>query len=134
MSRVIVDQNNRALLNQYKWFIKSNGYVTAKIKGKFILLHRLVMKAKEGEEIDHINKNKLDNRRSNLRFSDRVKNMRNATYRPGESGLVGVSFHSQNNNWVARIRLNGKRKHLGSFSTKEEAHKTYQLALQSCQT
>src|SRR3990167_6471716 len=76
MSRVIVDQNNRALLNQYKWFIKSNGYVTTKIKGKFILLHRLVMKAKEGEEIAHINKNKLDNRRSNLRFSDKVKNLK----------------------------------------------------------
>lgn len=130
MQRIIVDPEYQYLLSKYKWWIKSNGYVTARIDGKFILLHRLIMKAKDEEEIDHKNRNKADNRKSNLKVSTRVENMRNVDYQPGKSGIVGVTFHTQNKNWIARIRNGKTRIHLGSFSTKKEAAFAYQSALQ----
>lgn len=131
MQGIIVDPQNQILLQQHKWFIKSNGYVTAKIDGKFVLLHRLITKAKPSEEIDHINRNKLDNREENLRKVSRSINMHNAEYKIGKSGLIGAQWHKQNRYWVARIRLNGKRIHLGCFQKPEEASRVYQEALRN---
>lgn len=121
----IIDPDYDYLFDKYKWFVKSNGYITAKINGRFELLHRYLLNAQPGQEVDHINRNKLDNRISNLRFSNRFDQMKNATYKPGKSGIIGVYQHGKH--WAARKRINGVRKHLGCFDTIEEAKKAYEL-------
>lgn len=126
MQRVIVDPEDYWIIEKNHCWIKSNGYVAVKIDGKIISLHRLIMKAKDKQEIDHINRNKLDNRKENLRFSSRILNMRNFIYTPGLSGFLGVSKHGKR--WVARIRKNGKRIHLGCFDFPRQAALAYQKA------
>lgn len=125
---ILVDFEDEFILKKYKWFIKSNGYVTAKINGKFILLHRLIMKAKKNKEIDHINRDKLDNRKINLRFCNRSENMHNVTYE-GRTKHLGAVWHTQNKYWTSKIRLNGKRIHLGCFKTIKDAQTAYFTAL-----
>lgn len=80
------------------------------------------------EEIDHINRNKNDNRWANLRLSSRVDNARN---RPREkrntSGYKGVSWHKPSRRWRARIGKGGGKngRHIGLFSTREDAYAAY---------
>lgn len=121
-----VDKENIDLLEKHKWFIKSNGYVTAKIDGKFVLLHRLIMKAKKGEYVDHLNHDKLDNRKSNLRICTQSENMHNARYK---SKYPGVVWNKQNKNWNLRLRINGKKTHLGTFADIDTAAKAREDAL-----
>ena len=76
--------------------------------------------------IDHIDNNPLNNRIENLRLCNLSENARNANKRvDNSSGYKGVSWHKQSSKWVAQITVNGKRKHLGFFKDKEEAHEAY---------
>lgn len=118
-----VDEQNLYWLKKYRWFDNGHGYAHTMIKGKNVYFHRLIMKAKKGQEIDHINRNKLDNRKSNLRFSNRYEQMRNAIYKAGISGIVGVNPHG--NHWTVRKRINGKKTHLGCFNDIEQARMAY---------
>lgn len=111
----------------------SKGYRTIMIDGRQYRAHRLVWLWHTGEwpdqEIDHINGQKDDNRFINLRLATSQQNNANrAPTRQNTSGLKGVSLNQRRGKWYAMIRMNGKNRHLGSFSTKEEAHKAYQTA------
>ena len=92
-----------------------------------IYMHRTIMAAPEGLEVDHINCNGLDNRRKeNLRIATRSENTHNTRIRSdNSSGFKGVNWHNQNGKWRARIQFGSKRKHLGCFATLEEAHDAY---------
>lgn len=88
-------------------------------------LHREIMSAKTDEIIDHINGDGLDNRRENLRFATRAQNSRN---RRGTTSLPkGVHFKPRHANrpYVAAIKFNGHRTHLGAFKTEREAGLAY---------
>ena len=90
-------------------------------------MHRFVFGLNESNKniIDHINGNKLDNRRSNLRVVTRSENLMNAKTRSNNtSGYKGVSFNRDCNRWQAHIRTS-KSIYLGLFDTKEDAHKAY---------
>lgn len=90
------------------------------------LLHRIIMGEPESMLIDHINRNPLDNRRSNLRICTHQQNQCNRGKQSNNtSGFKGVCWHKGNQKWVAEIRINGKCKHLGYFDDPEEAHQTY---------
>lgn len=86
----------------------------------------------EGYQIDHIDKNKLNNQRSNLRAaSPRLQTYNTDKHKNNTSGYLGVSFFSKSriHPWKAKIRLpSGRQKHLGSFKTPEEASEVYQEA------
>jgi len=86
-------------------------------------MHRLLAHAKEGELVDRINGNTLDNRRENLRIADHTQNNHNRTRRNrnNTSGAKGVARHTQSKKWRAYIMLDYKQKHLGLFDTVEEA-------------
>lgn len=91
-----------------------------------IFLHRLAWFITHGESpkfVDHINRNSLDNRISNLRSCTHAENMRNTKVRGGHSRHKGVSLLK--GRWVSYISFNKKRIHLGSFNTEEEAAKAY---------
>jgi hypothetical protein len=86
-------------------------------------MHRFLMGEPKGKIVDHINKNRLDNRRENLRITDRVGNSQNKTKKTGTSSkYIGVHF-LENNKWLANISVNGKTKYIGRYKTEIEAAK-----------
>lgn len=129
----IVDSDIFQKYGHLKWHQISGGYVARNGKwinkkdGKrepSILLHRLIMGAKKGEEVDHIDKNVLNNTRSNLRLVSRSKNNQNRNiFKNNKSGYQGVV--EKNGRWYAKINVNKKRIHLGGFNSPTLAHKAY---------
>ena len=119
------------MLADHKWGISSHGYVRTSIeidgKRKILYLHKAIMPAPEGYDIDHINRDKLDNRKVNLRICSRSENLHNqGLRRNNKSGHKGVYFRKDNKKWVAQIGINGKNKNLGSYLTFNEAVRIYE--------
>ncbi len=95
-------------------------------------LHRLIMNAPEGMNIDHINHDPLDNRKKNLRICTQQENMFNQRMRiDNKSGYVGVHWHPESKKWRARIYTNKKGKSLGLFTSRKEASRAYKKAKKS---
>lgn len=123
----IVDDADFEWLNQWKWrythgYARRAHYVDSRRVGD-IHMHRLVNNTPDGGfDTDHINRNKLDNRRSNLRTATRSQNNFN-TPAPmnNTSGVKGVWWSKQWKRWYAQIRVNGKTHSLGSSPIKAEA-------------
>ena len=104
------------------------GYLRTKIKGKAYKLHRIIWKLVYNEEpniIDHINRNKSDNRIVNLRSVDTRTNIWNMQKFDGR--LIGVWKRKSKNgySYESYYRHNGKRYYLGTFKTEQDAHKRY---------
>ncbi|WP_322505473.1 HNH endonuclease [Chroococcidiopsis cubana] len=74
-----------------------------------------------GLQVDHIYGDKLDNRLENLRPATNAQNQANSKTRGNKSGFRGVCWDKTNKKWVAKIKVNGKTKHLGRFSIAEDA-------------
>lgn len=133
----LVDDEDFEELSRYNWSYYKNHNVSYAIRRalrtenmtptrKTIHMHRVVLGAKEGQQVDHINGNGLDNRRSNLRICTHAENMRNRGKQVNNtSGFKGVVFHNQRNKWQARMRLNGKIHSFGLFTRPEDAHAAY---------
>jgi len=137
----IVDTEDFDWLSQWNWFAQWNRdtrsfYARSNISGKIIPMHRLILGCSEKETGDHKNRNTLDNRRDNLRKCNVTQNCQNATRRKdNSSGFKGVIPMTWKNKtkattfrWIASIRSNGERIHLGCFTTPEEAAKAYDMA------
>ncbi len=105
-------------------------YILLRIDGKNEYAHRAVMKAYgyniEDLQVDHINGDGLDNRLCNLRVVDSIENNRNsALQKRNEVGVTGV--YKRGGKYVARITVNSKNMHIGTFSTLDEAAQARQL-------
>ena len=94
-------------------------------KGKVYSLHRWILDAPKGYEVDHINHNTFDNTRNNLRLATRSQNSQNlkGAHKDSKSGIRGVYWQKNLNKWQAQICVNNKRIHLGTFEKKDEAEK-----------
>lgn len=131
----IVDDEDFDYLNQFKWhaFHNYGNWYAARKKARpergSIYLHREIMGDPAGLQVDHVNGNGLDNRRTNLRIANSFENMHNMK-KPScnTSGYKGVNWLEKNQKWCARIRVDGKKKHLGLFTTAEEAAIAYDAA------
>lgn len=104
-------------------------YVTVCHDYSHYLVHRVVWELHNGEipsgmQIDHINRNKQDNRIENLRLATVVQNSWNVECK-------GYNYDKRSGKYLARIRIDGKRKNLGLFETAEEASEAYQKAKQT---
>ena len=104
------------------------GYRTGAIHNRLYQAHRVVWAMHNGEwpkgQIDHINGDRSDNRIENLRDVDAFQNSQNSRLRTDNtSGTPGVTFFKERGQWTARICVNGKRHHLGYFSSAEDASK-----------
>lgn len=122
----IIDGDDYEKVKKHKWCADSHNnnlfYAKTTVKGSNLRLHRLIMGAPKGYVIDHINRNGLDNRKSNLRVCSQLENSRNrALDKKNKSGHRGVHFDTPRNKWFAQLRYNGKTWPLGRFNTKEEA-------------
>lgn len=121
----IVDDADFEWLNQWKWFYTGNGYAarhTGPAKDRKILyMHRLIMNPPNDREIDHIDRNKLNNQRTNLRIVTRLENMQNRNkYNRGAFGGSAWQL-KKSGRWTAVVRENGSRRTIGTFTTKELA-------------
>ena len=88
--------------------------------GKNIMMHHLVFE----KNCDHINRNPLDNRKSNLRPASFKENARNSSVaKNNTSGITGVTWNKRDSIWQARIGVDCKSKSLGYFNNKEDAIK-----------
>lgn len=134
----VVDFDDFDSVRDYSWFAHLRGskfYAARKECGCTISMHRQIMKVGavgkgiERIEVDHINMNTLDNRRSNLRLCTASQNRANAEKRAhNTSGFKGVSWNITAKAWQARIGTGYKRVFLGYFNTVEEAAKAYDVA------
>ena len=117
---MICDCDNWEELKSYVWAKSNNGYACSNIGGKKTLFHDLVMKPPSLKMVDHINGNKLDNRKANLRVVTRSVNCFNR-HKPTEnkSGKVGV--YEAGNKWVARICVDKKKIYLGRYTLLTDA-------------
>lgn len=112
--------------NTDSYYIKSHvyqGIVDGKPKYKNLSLHRFVMEAKEGEVIDHINHDSLDNRKENLRRTNTGDNIKNRKSKSSNntSGYRNVCWDKSRNKWIVQIQVNKKNKVLGEFKDVHEA-------------
>lgn len=129
----VVDDDDYAELMKHSWSFSNGGYAKrgTRVSGKIttVCMHRQVMDAPFGYEVDHINHDKLDNRRENLRICTRGQNVHNYVVMVSNtSGYKGVHWHKVANKWQARIRINYTRINLGLFINKDDAARAYNEA------
>jgi hypothetical protein len=125
---VEVDEADAAMVAGFRWRV-TNGYASTTINRVCVYMHRWLAHAKPGEDVDHINDAKLDNRRSNLRRCTHARNLQNMRqHRDNTSGYRGVSYSRRVSRFRAGICTKNKRQHLGWFSTAEAAARAYDAA------
>lgn len=117
------------MLKGSTWYQTVKGYAESR-GGK---LHRLVLNAPDGLIVDHINHDKLDCRRENLRLADNFQSVRNRKKlrRNGHPASRYIGVHRNGCGWIARIVMNGTRKSVGTYPTQEEAAMAYDRAAKS---
>jgi HNH endonuclease len=117
----IVSAEDFPLLSRHSWAL-SNEYPSTNIGSTCVPMHRFILPAKKGSPlvVDHINRNKLDNRRENLRLVHHTVNTWNRGPRKSHpTGVVGVQ--RVRDRFVAKVTRHHKLRHLGTFDTLQEA-------------
>ena len=129
----LVDDEDFEWLNKWKWHCNSNGYAvrfSKTIIRKAMLMHREIKNPPIGMFVDHIDGNKLNNVRKNLRYCNYQQNSANSkTPVNSSSGYKGVSRDSRRNeSWKASITVDGKQIYICTCKTPEEAARAYDEA------
>lgn len=130
----IIDDESYCYFENHSWHVTKQGYVArrytyAKGKTKIILIHRIIMNCPSGLMVDHINRNSLDNRKSNLRICNKSQNAANSKIASNNtSGYRGVKWSKIGKKWMSSIRVMGKDIYLGYFFNKLDAARTYNKA------
>lgn len=128
----LVDDDDYEWLMRRRWHANRNRptakfYAQSVINKKNTIMHRLILGARKGEQVDHINGDGLDNRRTNLRICNGSQNQHNRKLQiNNKSGYKGVYFNKRK--WTARIVVNNKKIYLGRFTDPTEAARAYDEA------
>lgn len=128
---ILIDDEDFEKVNALKWHHGDNKrkavyfyHSVRKPKRRNILLHRFILNAPNGIEVDHINLNTLDNRKSNLRLCTHIQNTYNRpSWRKNKTGFKGV--YKRGNKYQAQIQFERKKRCLGYFHTPEKAYVAY---------
>lgn len=124
----LIDIDDFERISAYTWS-HSKGYALTYVDGKYPKLHRFIMNAPSNLEVDHINSDTRDNRKSNLRFATHKENSRNIRVRSDSStGVKGVHYSDRLNKYIAYITVDSKRIHLGCYKLELEAANAYDRA------
>jgi hypothetical protein len=126
VARAVVDVADEELVCWHRWHLTPQGYAAC---GRHMNMHRLLLQGQigHGRVVDHINRDKLDNRRENLRVTTLARNGQNtggrATWRgkPASSQYRGVSWRKDKKKWLAHARYFGEQHRLGLFDDEREA-------------
>lgn len=126
----IVDGEWYPILSRWKWYYSTSGYAVREIGGRLnkerISMHNYIMMCPSAWEVDHINRNRLDNRMENLRLINPVDQQHNRSIQiNNKTGYKGVCFDKSRNKYMASIALKGKQYNLGRYDTAEEAALAY---------
>lgn len=126
----LVDADDLPRVLTLRWYGRRNAgrtatYGFAKRGTKTIYLHRFILDAPVGVQVDHVNMDGLDNRRANLRLATAGQNHSNRVKRPGTSPFKGVWWSPYRNRWEAGITADGRRFKLGRFANELEAARAY---------
>lgn len=132
----LVDDEDYEEIAQHNWCASYNGACFYAVRGQWdsgkqtmIYMHRLIMNAPDGTEIDHINGDGLDNRRANLRFAAHRENGKNRRKQRGTSSrFLGVCWDKSTQKWLAYLMSDGKRLHLGRHQKEKDAAQAYNEA------
>jgi len=132
----IVDDDDYEWLMQHKWHYHRTGYARRGSGGRKqhrkLYMHREIAKAPSGFDVDHINGNTLDNRKSNLRICTRKENIRNqkliSVKRRKTSVYKGVSWDKRDGRWIAQITVDRRSIRLGSFTNELDGALAYDEA------
>ena len=124
----IIDKDCLHLVDKHKWSLSNTGYAVTNFKpeGKnhktLVFMHRFLVQT--DKRIDHINRDKLNNRISNLRVCKVKENNRNVSVRFNSiSGVTGVTLCKKTKKWLAQINVNNKNTYLGFYRNKNDAIK-----------
>lgn len=135
----LIDDEDFELVNQFKWCASENRNTFyaqrgSKINGKrkTIKMHRLIMGVDDPKIIiDHINRNGLDNRRSNLRIVTQSENNRNRRLSKNKFSSKYRGVYRNRNRYFALMSINGHRLSLGYYDNEEDANKAYLKAIEN---
>lgn len=127
--KAIVDDEYYELVMQHNWYLNGSGYANTSINGNDVSLHRFIINAIKGQEVDHKEQDRLDCRVNNLRFCTHGQNIANDGPRKNNKlGVKGVDFIQKTGKYRATIRFNYQKIHLGNFNTLREAAAAYNEA------
>jgi len=136
----LVDDEDHEWLSRFKWSVQQPNpqrqihyavrrQTVSRGHAIWVTMHRQILRPVGGLEVDHINRNGLDNRRCNLRLATRTQNLQNAAkHRGGTSHFKGVCWSMRHHNWRATIKASGHYIHLGYFEDEIEAAIAYDRA------
>ena len=122
---VAIDDADLAVLSQWRWRFHPEGYAVRSVGSGSVLMHRELLGVGPGDErhVDHIDGDRLNNQRSNLRVITEAQNHQNRTTlcKRNRSGYRGVGWMEAKGKWRARAVVEGLEHHLGLFDDPEEA-------------
>jgi len=121
VAKTKIDKEDLSKTKQHKWGIDGKGYSVSRINGKMIKLHQFIIGKKDGYTIDHKNRDKLDNRKQNLRYCTISQNLMNRKSK-------GFYWHVSTSKWMAYITKDKKMINLGLFKNKDDALEMRQSA------
>lgn len=128
----LISDQDLELVSKYKWganYINNNVISTTKINGKRLNLSIFIMNPPKGMIVDHINGDRFNNTRKNLRICTNLQNTRNCKLSVrNSSGYKGVHWHIRHKKWIARITVNYHKINLGDFKNPKEAAQAYNEA------
>ena len=132
----LVDDEDFEWLNKWKWHFHNKIaertiWLKDKKTCKKVRMHNVIINPSLGKVVDHINRNRLDNRKSNLRIATNQENQRNrGVSKSNISGYKGVHFKKRGNwyGYYVQIKISYKPIHLGVYRTAKEAALVYNLA------
>lgn len=133
-SVTIVDAEDFEMCKEVPWYKSEQGYVRGRltneegVRERAVMMHRLLLNAPKGSYVDHVNGDRLDNRKENLRLCTKQENSWNRKPTKGSSKYKGIWFVKSRKKWRSCIRVNGKAMHLGYYETEEEAALAYNKA------
>lgn len=133
---VIVDEADYEWLSQWRWYGKKDRVKVYAVRGirlpggkkPTLFMHRVILDAPKGMQVDHIDGNGLNNSRSNLRLCTLQQNAFNRQAQIGSSHFKGVSFEHRQNRWRACITINQKITRIGYFREEIDAARAYDQA------
>ena len=129
----LIDRGDLTLVTSYTWQLDVHGYVktdqrVAGVRHK-LYMHRLIANVGDDVEVDHRNRTRHDNRRSNLRPATRTQQSANQRlHSRNRTGYRGVSRIARNGMYYASIRIDKRTRNLGSYATAIEAARAYDRA------